>query len=69
MKNMPKVQNAATTRLAAGLRLILSGLIALLLVSSAAGGQSGQLPLVPVAPPPSFPRIYRPSPQLPGGGE
>ncbi|MGA9755771.1 MAG: hypothetical protein WBV23_11590 [Desulfobaccales bacterium] len=54
MKNMPKVQNAATTTLAAGLRVVLSGLIALLLVSSTARGQSGQLPPDPVDPPSGF---------------
>ena len=68
MQNMPKVQNAATTRLAAGLRLILSGLIALLLVSSAAGGQSGQLPLVPVAPPSQFPQDLSAQPPAAGWG-
>ena len=45
MKNMPKIQHAATTPLAAGLRLVL--LVALLLVSSPARGQSGQLAPVP----------------------
>jgi hypothetical protein len=51
MKNMPKVQNAATATLAASRRLLLSGLIALLLVSSAARGQSAQSPPAPVDPP------------------
>jgi hypothetical protein len=54
MKNMPKVQSAATTTLAAGLRLVFSGLIALLLVSSPARGQSGQLAPVPVKQPSGF---------------
>ncbi|MGO9579100.1 MAG: hypothetical protein ACLP2P_06760 [Desulfobaccales bacterium] len=54
MKNMPKVRNAATTTLAAGLRLVLSGFIALLLVSSIAWGQSGQLAPVPAEPPFGF---------------